>query len=124
MFNPQTQGAVAGLASDPARRGRGGRGSRRGAATTPLQSGGIILEAERPFLSSDGGMTRAELTGQPHSRLLPRAWAETSDDYQQFTGAASPGGGAVRHLERVNRQGRRAGSSDYFPVNNRAGDPW
>ncbi|QXC30195.1 PAS domain-containing methyl-accepting chemotaxis protein [Aeromonas sp. FDAARGOS 1409] len=86
-----------------------------GAATLLFSPEGIILEASAPFLALMG-YDAGELTGQPHSRLCPRAWAE-SDDYRQFWRRLAQGEAQSGTFERVNRQGEtRWLEASYFPV--------
>lgn len=86
-----------------------------GAATLLFSPEGIILEASAPFLALMG-YDAGELTGQPHSRLCPRAWAE-SDDYRQFWRRLAQGEAQSGTFERVNRQGEtRWLEATYFPV--------
>ncbi|MGY4000868.1 methyl-accepting chemotaxis protein [Aeromonas sanarellii] len=86
-----------------------------GAATLLFSPEGIILEASTPFLALMG-YDAGELTGQPHSRLCPRAWAE-SDDYRQFWRRLAQGEAQSGTFERVNRQGEtRWLEASYFPV--------
>ncbi|WOX47263.1 PAS domain-containing methyl-accepting chemotaxis protein [Aeromonas sp. XH] len=86
-----------------------------GAASLLFSPEGIILEASAPFLALMG-YDAGELTGQPHSRLCPRAWAE-SDDYRQFWRRLAQGEAQSGTFERVNRQGEtRWLEASYFPV--------
>ncbi|MGS3175026.1 methyl-accepting chemotaxis protein [Aeromonas sanarellii] len=86
-----------------------------GAATLLFSPEGIILEASAPFLALMG-YDAGELTGQPHSRLCPWAWAE-SDDYRQFWRRLAQGEAQSGTFERVNRQGEtRWLEASYFPV--------
>ena len=86
-----------------------------GAATLLFSPEGIILEASAPFLALMG-YDAGELTGQPHSRLCPRAWAE-SDDYRQCWRRLAEGEAQSGTFERVNRQGEtRWLEASYCPV--------
>ncbi|MFQ2515526.1 methyl-accepting chemotaxis protein [Aeromonas caviae] len=86
-----------------------------GAATVIFSPEGIILEASTPFLALMG-YGAAELIGQPHSQLCPRAWGE-SGDYRQFWRRLAQGEVQSGTFERVNRQGEtRWLEATYFPV--------
>ena len=86
-----------------------------GAATVIFSPEGIIQEASTPFLALMG-YGAAELIGQPHSQLCPRAWGE-SGDYRQFWRRLAQGEGQSGTFERVNRQGEtRWLEATYFPV--------
>jgi len=62
------------------------------------------------------GYGAAELIGQPHSQLCPRAWGE-SGDYRQFWRRLAQGEVQSGTFERVNRQGEtRWLEATYFPV--------
>jgi len=68
-----------------------------------------------PFLALMG-YGAAELIGQPHSQLCPRAWGE-SGDYRQFWRRLAQGEVQSGTFERVNRQGEtRWLEATYFPV--------
>ena len=86
-----------------------------GAATVIFSPEGIIQEASTPFLALMG-YGAAELIGQPHSQLCPRAWGE-SGDYRQFWRRLAQGEVQSGTFERVNRQGEtRWLEATYFPV--------
>ncbi|MFQ2892880.1 methyl-accepting chemotaxis protein [Aeromonas caviae] len=86
-----------------------------GAATIIFSPEGIIQEASTPFLALMG-YGAAELIGQPHSQLCPRAWGE-SGDYRQFWRRLAQGEVQSGTFERVNRQGEtRWLEATYFPV--------
>ncbi|WGY74273.1 methyl-accepting chemotaxis protein [Aeromonas caviae] len=86
-----------------------------GAATVIFSPEGIIQEASTPFLALMG-YGAAELIGQPHSQLCPRAWGE-SGDYRQFWRHLAQGEVQSGTFERVNRQGEtRWLEATYFPV--------
>ncbi|WP_324032954.1 methyl-accepting chemotaxis protein [Aeromonas caviae] len=86
-----------------------------GAATVIFSPEGIIQEASTPFLALMG-YGAAELIGQPHSQLCPRAWGE-SGDYRQFWRRLTQGEVQSGTFERVNRQGEtRWLEATYFPV--------
>ena len=86
-----------------------------GAATVIFSPEGIIQEASTPFLALMG-YCAAELIGQPHSQLCPRAWGE-SGDYRQFWRRLAQGEVQSGTFERVNRQGEtRWLEATYFPV--------
>ncbi|WP_323136535.1 methyl-accepting chemotaxis protein [Aeromonas caviae] len=86
-----------------------------GAATVIFSPEGIIQEASTPFLARMG-YGAAELIGQPHSQLCPRAWGE-SGDYRQFWRRLAQGEVQSGTFERVNRQGEtRWLEATYFPV--------
>ncbi|MDF2274949.1 methyl-accepting chemotaxis protein [Aeromonas caviae] len=86
-----------------------------GAATVIFSPEGIIQEASTPFLALMG-YGAAELIGQPHSQLCPRAWGE-SGDYRQFWRRLAQGEEQSGTFERVNRQGEtRWLEATYFPV--------
>ncbi len=86
-----------------------------GAATVIFSPEGIIQEASTPFLALMG-YGAAELIGQPHSQLCPRAWGE-SGDYRQFWRRLAQGEVQFGTFERVNRQGEtRWLEATYFPV--------
>ncbi len=86
-----------------------------GAATVIFSPEGIIQEASTPFLALMG-YGAAELIGQPHSQLCPRAWGE-SGDYRQFWRRLVQGEVQSGTFERVNRQGEtRWLEATYFPV--------
>ncbi|MGU5710036.1 methyl-accepting chemotaxis protein [Aeromonas caviae] len=86
-----------------------------GAATVIFSPEGIIQEASTPFLVLMG-YGAAELIGQPHSQLCPRAWGE-SGDYRQFWRRLAQGEEQSGTFERVNRQGEtRWLEATYFPV--------
>ncbi|MFQ2637118.1 methyl-accepting chemotaxis protein [Aeromonas caviae] len=86
-----------------------------GAATVIFSPDGIIQEASTPFLALMG-YGAAELIGQPHSQLCPRAWGE-SGDYRQFWRRLAQGEVQSGTFERVNRQGEtRWLEATYFPV--------
>ena len=86
-----------------------------GAATVIFSPEGIIQEASTPFLALMG-YGAAELIGQPHSQLCPRAWGE-SGDYHQFWRRLAQGEVQSGTFERVNRQGEtRWLEATYFPV--------
>ncbi|MFQ2590630.1 methyl-accepting chemotaxis protein [Aeromonas caviae] len=89
--------------------------SKAGAATVIFSPEGIIQEASTPFLALMG-YGAAELIGQPHSQLCPRAWGE-SGDYRQFWRRLAQGEVQSGTFERVNRQGEtRWLEATYFPV--------
>ncbi len=86
-----------------------------GAATVIFSPEGIIQEVSTPFLALMG-YGAAELIGQPHSQLCPRAWGE-SGDYRQFWRRLAQGEVQSGTFERVNRQGEtRWLEATYFPV--------
>ena len=86
-----------------------------GAATVIFSPEGIIQEASTPFLALMG-YGAAELIGQPHSQLCPRAWGE-SGDYRQFWRRLAQGEVQSGTFERVNLQGEtRWLEATYFPV--------
>ncbi|WP_368212509.1 methyl-accepting chemotaxis protein [Aeromonas sp. s10] len=86
-----------------------------GAATVIFSPEGIIQEASTPFLALMG-YGAAELIGQPHSQLCPRAWGE-SGDYRQFWRRLAQGEVQSGTFQRVNRQGEtRWLEATYFPV--------
>lgn len=86
-----------------------------GAATVIFSPEGIIQEASTPFLALMG-YGAAELIGQPHSQLCPRAWGK-SGDYRQFWRRLAQGEVQSGTFERVNRQGEtRWLEATYFPV--------
>ena len=86
-----------------------------GAATVIFSPEGIIQEGSTPFLALMG-YGAAELIGQPHSQLCPRAWGE-SGDYRQFWRRLAQGEVQSGTFERVNRQGEtRWLEATYFPV--------
>ncbi|MDX7821673.1 PAS domain-containing methyl-accepting chemotaxis protein [Aeromonas caviae] len=86
-----------------------------GAATVIFSPEGIIQEASTPFLALMG-YGAAELIGQPHSQLCPRAWGE-SGYYRQFWRRLAQGEVQSGTFERVNRQGEtRWLEATYFPV--------
>ncbi|WP_323919252.1 methyl-accepting chemotaxis protein [Aeromonas caviae] len=86
-----------------------------GAATVIFSPEGIIQEASTPFLALMG-YGAAELIGQPHSQLCPRAWGE-SGDYRQFWRRLAQGEVQSGTFERVNRLGEtRWLEATYFPV--------
>ncbi|WP_270805364.1 methyl-accepting chemotaxis protein [Aeromonas sp. QDB56] len=86
-----------------------------GAATVIFSPEGIIQEASTPFLALMG-YGAAELIGQPHSQLCPRAWGE-SGDYRQFWRRLAQGEVQSGTFERVNRQREtRWLEATYFPV--------
>ncbi len=86
-----------------------------GAATVIFSPEGIIQEVSTPFLALMG-YGAAELIGQPHSQLCPRAWGE-SGDYRQFWRRLVQGEVQSGTFERVNRQGEtRWLEATYFPV--------
>ncbi|GKR07733.1 methyl-accepting chemotaxis protein [Aeromonas caviae] len=86
-----------------------------GAATVIFSPEGSIQEASTPFLALMG-YGAAELIGQPHSQLCPRAWGE-SGDYRQFWRRLAQGEVQSGTFERVNRQGEtRWLEATYFPV--------
>ena len=119
MFNPQTQGAVAGLARPGSMRSRGcaQERSRQGAATIHLQPGRDHPGGRAPLPEPDVGYGAGELTGQPTAWLCPKGWAELRPTISQFWQPPAPGRRSLGIFERVNQQGRRRWlETSYFPV--------